>query len=92
VTVPAAAVKVAELAPAAAVTEAGTVSRDSLSENATASPPVGAARFRATVHVAVAWETTLVGLQVRAEISTGAPRLKVVVWEVPFRVAVMVAD
>ena len=37
-------------------------------------------------------EFTLVGLQARAETSMGAARLKVVLWEARFRVAVMVAD
>ena len=37
-------------------------------------------------------EITLVGLQARAETSMGAARLKVVLWEARFRVAVMVAD
>jgi len=43
VTVPAVAVKVAELAPAATVTEAGTVSNALLSQRATTLPPDGAA-------------------------------------------------
>jgi hypothetical protein len=45
-----------------------------------------------TEQVVVAPELTLVGLQARVETSAGATRLKVAVWEAPFRVAVMVAD
>ena len=45
-----------------------------------------------TVQVVDAPEFTLVGLQARAETSMGAARLKVVLWEARFRVAVMVAD
>jgi hypothetical protein len=44
-----------------------------------------------TVQVVDAPEFTLVGLQARAETSMGATRLKVVLWEARFRVAVMVA-
>ena len=45
-----------------------------------------------TVQVVDAPELMLVGLQARAETSMGATRLKVVLWEARFRVAVMVAD
>jgi hypothetical protein len=45
-----------------------------------------------TVQVVDAPEFTLVGLQARAETNMGAARLKVVLWEARFRVAVMVAD
>ena len=44
-----------------------------------------------TVQVLDAPELTLVGLHARAETSVGATMLKVVLWEAPFRVAVMVA-
>ena len=37
-------------------------------------------------------EFTLLGLQVREDTCMGATRLKLAVWEAPFRVAVMVAD
>ncbi len=45
------AVKVAEVAPAATVTDAGTDTAVLLSERATALPPAGAAWFRVTVQV-----------------------------------------
>jgi hypothetical protein len=45
-----------------------------------------------TVHVLAAPELTLVGVQARAETRVGATRLKVVLWEAPFRTAVIVAD
>src|ERR1039457_3122322 len=48
--------------------------------------------FNKVVQVVDAPEFTLVGLQARAETSMGAARLKVVLWEARFRVAVMVAD
>ena len=44
------------------------------------------------MQVAVAPELTLVGLQATAEISVGATRLKVVLWEAAFKVAVTLAD
>jgi hypothetical protein len=70
---------VAEVAPAATVTEAGTVSEALLSERATTLPPVGAAWFRVTVQVVDAPEFTLVGLQARLVTSMGATRVKVAV-------------
>ena len=91
VTVPTFAVKLAEVLLAATVTEAGSVSTELLSESATLAPPVGAACVRLTVHVVEAPEFTLVGLQLRAETLMGTTRLRVTVWEVPFRVAVTVA-
>jgi hypothetical protein len=89
VTVPAVAVKEADVAPAVAITETGMVSEALLSESATTVPPVGADWFRLTVQVVEAPELTL-GLHARAE-TAGATRLKVVLWEAPFRVAVVVA-
>ncbi len=90
--VPAVAEKVAVLAPAATVTEAGTVSRVLLSDKVTETPPVGAALESVTVQVAAAPELMLVGAQTRDETRTGAVRLRVAVLDCPFRVAVMVAD
>ena len=63
---PAAAVKVADAAPAAMVTEAGTVSKALLSDSATMAPPVGAGWFRVTVHVVEVPESIVVGLQARS--------------------------
>ena len=92
VRVPAVAAKVAEVAVAAMVSEAGTVNEELLPETATTVPPTGAGWFRVTVHVVEAPELTLVGLQAREETSMGATRLKLAVWEAPFSVAVAVAD
>jgi len=61
--VPAVAMKVAGIAPAATVTEAGTVSSALLLDKETAVPPAGAMLFRVTVHVLVAPEARLEGLQ-----------------------------
>src|SRR5580700_2739882 len=77
---------------AGTVTDAGTVSAALLLERPTALPPVGAAWLRVTVHVAVAPEFTLVGLQTKAETSVEATRLKVILCEEPPRVAVTVPD
>jgi hypothetical protein len=63
---PAVALKVAEAAAAATVTEAGTVSKALLSDSATIVPPVGAAWFRVTVHVVEARGRRVAGLQVRS--------------------------
>lgn len=53
INVPAVAVKVAEVAPDATVTEAGTVSAPTLLESATVIPPDPAALDRVTVQVDV---------------------------------------
>ena len=87
--VPAAAVKVADLAPAATVTEAGVVSSALLLDKETVAPPVAAGLFKATVHVLVAPEDRLLGLQTNEErTATGASRFTVAFWETPFMVAV----
>ena len=92
VSAPAVAAKVVEVAPAAIVAEAGTVSEALLSVRATTVPPAGAGWFKLTVHVLAALEFTLEGLQARAETSMGATRLKMAVWVAPLSVAVMVAN
>ena len=92
VTAPALAVKVPEAAPAATVTDVGTVSTALLSERATTTPPVGAAWFKVAVQVVAVPEFTVVGLQASEETSTGATSVKLAVWEAPFKVAVTVAD
>ncbi|MGB9459076.1 MAG: hypothetical protein WCB12_23740 [Bryobacteraceae bacterium] len=51
--VPAVAVKFAEVAPDATVTEAGTVNADTLLERETAIPPLPAAPDKVTEHVDV---------------------------------------
>src|ERR1017187_9473365 len=91
VRVPAVAVKVAEMAPAATMTEAGTVSKELLSERAATLPPVGAAWFRVTEQVVAVPELTLVGLQVSAVTSMGATRVRLVDCVEAFKVAVTVA-
>ncbi len=78
--------------PAATITEAGTVNAGLLAESDTGVPPVGALPERVRVQVAEAPASSVVALQVNAETSTGAIRLKVTDWEALFRVAVMMAD
>jgi hypothetical protein len=91
-TVPAVAVKFAVVAPAATVTDAGTVSVPLLDESATDAPPVNAADVNVTVQVKVPPDTTELGEHVRPE-TTGAGGVTVTeaVFEVPFTVAVTVA-
>jgi hypothetical protein len=89
--VPAVAVKVAVVAAAATVTEAGTVKELLLSAIVTVVPPVGAAFERVTVQVLVPLEFRLVGVQASEERVTGATRLREAVRETLFRVAVTVA-
>jgi len=81
VRVPVVAVKVAVVAAAATVTEAGTVSAVVLLDSVTEAPPVGAAFVRVTVHVEEPFEERLVGLQASVDINTGAVRLTVAVAE-----------
>jgi hypothetical protein len=63
VMVEAVAEKVAEVAPAATVTEAGTVNAALLSDKETTAPPDGAAPVRLTVQVDVPEPVMLLGLQ-----------------------------
>jgi len=60
-TVPALAVKLAEVAPCGTVMEAGTVSKELPEESATAAPPAGAAAVRVTVQVEDAPEASVAG-------------------------------
>ena len=85
------ALKVAVVAPAVTVTDAGTVSEVLLLASVTLDPPAGAASFSVTVHVLTALCPRLVGLHATPETSTGASRLIVAVWELLPRVAVTVA-
>ncbi len=85
------ALKVAVVAPAATVTNAGTVSEALLLASVTLNPPVGAVWVSVTVQVLTALCPRLVGLQAAPETSTGASRLMVAVCELPPRVAVTVA-
>ena len=91
VMVEAVAEKVAEVAPAATVTEAGTVSAALLSERETTAPPVGAALLRVTVQVAEALEVSEAGLQERLEGTVLVTRPMEKVTEEPESDAVMTA-
>ena len=72
VTVAAVAVKVAVVAPAATVTDAGVVTKVLLSERATRAPPVGADAFNVTVQVADPLPVIVDGAQVNEDNPTGA--------------------
>jgi hypothetical protein len=85
------ALKVAVVAAAATVTEAGTVSRALLLDSVTDDPPVGAVCVRVTVQVLTPLWFKLVGLQVTLETNTGASRLIVAVCELVLSLAVTVA-
>jgi ribosomal protein S8E len=83
--------KVAEVAPAATVTEAGTVSRALFLERETTAPPVGAALLRVTVQVEEALEVSEAGLQERLVGTAFVTRLREKVTEEPESDAVMTA-
>ena len=85
------ALKVAVAAPAATVTEAGTVSEALLLLSVIPDPPAGAVCDSVTVQVLTALWPRLAGLQVTPEIRTGATRLMVAVCELLPSVAVTVA-
>ena len=72
------ALNVVEVAAAATVTEAGTVSVELVLVSVTLAPPVGAGCVNATVQVVEEFCPRLVGLQASEETSTGATRLTVV--------------
>ena len=78
-TAPLVALKVAEVAPAATVTDAGTVTIALLLARVAAAPPAGAALVRVRVQVLVALDPRLEGAQASDEINTGATRLIVAV-------------
>ena len=73
------ALKVAVLAPAATVVDAGTVSEVLLLASVTLNPPVGAVWVSVTVQVLTALCPRVVGLQARVDTTTGASRLIVAV-------------
>ena len=87
------ALKVAVVAPAATVTDAGTVSAEVLLlASVTIEPPVGAAWVSVRVQMLVALCPRLPGLQATPETTTaGADRLMAAVSEMLPRVAVTVA-
>ena len=75
------ALKVAVVAAAATVTEAGTVKVALVFVRVTLAPPVGAAFVSVTVHVLDEFGPKLVGLQATDETNAGATRLTVVLAE-----------
>jgi hypothetical protein len=89
---PVVALKLALVAAAATVTEAGTVSAELPEERATADPPLGAPLERVTVQVLLAFEARLGGLQAsEVTVIGGAVRLIEAVAELPLRTAVITA-
>jgi len=74
--------KLTQVAAAATVTAAGTVSVEFVLVRVTVAPPVGAGSVRVTVQVLEAFGPRLVGLQASEETSTGATRLMVTLAEV----------
>ena len=85
------ALKVAVVAAAATVTEAGTVSVVLVLVSVTDAPPAGAALLSVTVQVLEAFWPRLVGLHESNDTPTGATRLMAAFAEVPLYVAVTVA-
>ncbi len=89
--VPAVAVNVFVVAPAATVTEAGTVRRALLLDSETVTPPAGAADDSVTVQV----DTPLLGRLVCVQPSdvsvTAGSRVKFACWELELYVAVTTA-
>ena len=84
------ALNVAEVEPAATVTEVGAVKTPLLFDTVTRVPPAGAALVSVTVQVLEAFGPRLVGLHASAESATEAARFKVTLCEAPFNVAVTV--
>ena len=84
------ALKVAVVAPAATVIDAGTVSKALLLASATAEPPAGAVWVSVTVQVLTALCPRLAGPQATPETRTGANRPMVAICELAPRVAVTV--
>jgi hypothetical protein len=76
-------VKVADVAPAGTVTDAGTVRAKSVLVKVTITPPVGAAWVRVTVQVLEETGPRLIELQTSEETRTGANRLIVALAELP---------
>jgi len=83
-------VNVPVVCPAATVTVAGTVAEVELEVSPTEKPPVGAGPFRVTFPVELSPPATLVGVTLTA-LTTGALIVKVAVFELAPRVAVIVA-
>ena len=85
------ALKVAEVAAAGTVADAGTVRVELVLDRVTIAPPEGAALVRVTVQTLEELGPRLVGLQASEETRTGATRLMVALAEVLLYVAVIVA-
>ena len=91
VKLPAVAANVADVLPAATVTDAGTVSAELLADSATLRPPVGAACVRVKAQVDLPFAIILVGVHDRALTVAWAVTVRLAVAESPFNVAVNVA-
>jgi predicted deacylase len=91
VMVPAVAAKLVVALPAATVTEAGTDTALLLSEIVTTCPPDSAALLSVTVQVAVAPDSSEVGVQLRLEGTGGATSASEALADVPLRPAVSTA-
>jgi hypothetical protein len=76
-------VKVADVAPAGTVTDAGTVRAELVLVKVTIAPPVGAAWLRVTVQVLEETGPRLIELQTTEETSADAARLIVALAELP---------
>ena len=85
------ALKVADVAAAATVTDGATVRLALVLVKVTLAPPEGAAWVRVTVQVLEEFGPRLVGLQTSEETSTGATRLMPALAELPLYAAVRVA-
>ena len=77
------AMKVAEVAALATVTDAGTVRAELVFVRAMFAPPVGAGCVKVTVHALEAFGPRLVGLQASEETNVEGVRLMLVLAEVP---------
>ena len=77
------ALKVAEIAAAATVTDAGTFKIELLFARVTLAPPAGAGWVRVTVQVLEDFAARLLGLQDRVDSDAGAIKVKVLVAELP---------
>ena len=85
------ALKVVEVEPAGTTAEGGAVSVALLLDRDTVTPPVGAALLKVIVQVLDAFCPKVVGAQAKEDTSTGAVRLRLAAWGVPFKVAVTTA-
>ena len=80
---PVVALKLAVVAAAATVTDAGAANEALLLERVTAAPPAGAAWVSVTVQALVALDPKLVGLQASDDTSTGATKVMAVLPVLP---------